>query len=398
VTAFDQGLSALQPYVWTVRDPDGIELDGHIDGYTSCQGVPLDGDVGTWQLVLPNTHKDVAALLEEGAGIVVRPQGSSNVAWSGQVDQELVRYSATENTTTFTGPTDEAELAGELAWPDPAHWLNDVAGNNVLSGTVDARTGLAETVLLAYITANLSFHDGHVDRRRPYLNIPASGNHGPTVHIQANFDLLLDLAKTICRSTGITWRIIQGAPGELNLVVRERADVSADVIFSKAEGSLMDSSFTRQRPSVTQAITVTDDGTSRSYALVTDDAAETLWRRRWVAFGDAPSSIIGDQAQAAGDLIAAGIEKAGASMEAVVLPKAPQWGIDYQLGDLVSVVDQSGFAITDRLVQMTYTHEAGSGPTLQPSVGYAQTDQESALVPIIRDFSARIRTIERRKP
>jgi hypothetical protein len=398
VTAFDQGLAALRPYLWTVRDPDGVEYDGHIDGYLSCKGTPVDGDIGEWEMVLPGNHHDAPALLEEGAGIVVRPQGSNTVLWSGQVDSPTVQYDASRRTYTFTGNTDECELAGEPAWPDPAHWLNDPAGNNVLSGTVDARSGPAEDVLLAYLAANLGFHDAHVDRRRPYLIRPASLHRGTTVDIQANLDLLLDLAKTICRSSGITWRIAQGAPGQLNFQVRARADVSADVIFSRAEGSVTAATFTRKRPSVTQGITYSDDGTSRTWALATDAAAEALWRRRWVAVGDAPSSIIADELQAAGDLIAAGIEQAGATLEAVVLPAAPQWGTDYQLGDLVTVVDDTGVSIVDQLKQMTYTHEAGSGPKLVPSVGYAQTDQESALVPVIRDITGRLRTIERRRP
>lgn len=409
MSVFDQGVeTAAAAWVWTVRDDTLTEYDGQIDGYLDVQCTPKDLDVGDWSLTLPIDHPDVDLLLTEGFGVVARLPGNQDVIASGYVDQQKTTYAGAEDdqpdTVTLTGALDVSLLAGEQCWPDPAKWLNDATSRNVLTGGVDARSGIAEDVLLAFIAANIgssAFHSTsttpHIDRRQSQLVIPSSSHRGSSGSYQGNFGSLLEMGQAICSGTaGITFDVLQGAAGFVDLLVRARADVSADVVFSRIEGSLDSAEYTRQSPTITRGIAVSDDGTNRSYAMAIDTAAEALWTRRWVSMTDGDSNVIADLLQAAGALVATGTEMAGAVLQPVVLPGAPVFGVDYMLGDTVTAVDRSGSSITDRLVQVAYQHTAGAAPTITPSIGVSGDDLQSALVPVIRAITARIRQLDRR--
>lgn len=409
MTAFDKGvLTAASAWVWTLRDATLTEYDGPIDGYLAVACTPKDLDVGDWSMTLALNHQDVPLLLTEGFGVVARLPGNGQVIASGYVDQTKTTYTGAgdgnPDSLTVSGSLDVALLAGEQCWPDPAKWLNDATSRNVLTGGVDARSGIAEDVLLAFIAANIgssAFHSTsttpHIDRRQTRLVIPSSSHRGSSGSYQGNFGTLLEMGQAICSgTTGITFDVRQGAASFLNLVVRARADVSADVVFSRVEGSLDSAEYTRQAPSITRGIAVSDDGTNRSYAMAIDTAAEALWTRTWVSMTDGSSNVIADLLQAAGALIATGTEMAGAVLQPVVLPGGPAFGIDYMLGDTVTAVDGSGASITDRLVQAAYAHTDGAAPTITPSVGVSGADLQSALVPAIRAITAAIRQLNRR--
>lgn len=415
MTVFDQGVpTAPGAWQWTIRDASLVEYDGLIDGYDAVHAALLqDGQPGAWDMTLPLAHPAVALLLTPGYGVVARQPGTGQVMTSGYVQQQQTTYQQGadgHSQVTVQGPDDNAVMASEVAWADPGKWLNDGTSQNVVSGTVDARTGLGEDVLIGYLEANMgatAFHSGSttppIDRRRNgILTIPASAHHGTSGSYQAAFGTLLsDIAATICGGAGITCRVAQDVPGKLKVIVRARADVSADVVFSQAEGSLQAASYTDVRPSITAGIAVSDSGTVRSYAMVIDTAAETRWATRFVATTDGDSNVIADLLQAATDLVATGTETAGASIVPVQLPAATQYGVDYQLGDLVTVVDLAGNSIVDQLAQVTYSHESGSAPVLVPSVGISPSDGSgadtvAALVPLIRQLQAAVRQLNRR--
>lgn len=409
MSVFDAGVAtAAAAWVWTVRDDTLTEYDGQVDGYLDIQCTPKDLDVGPWSLTLPIDHPDVDLLLTEGFGVVARLPGNGQVIASGYVDQQATTYAGAEeeqpDTVTVSGNLDVDVLAGELCWPDPAKWLNDVTSRNVLTGGVDARSGIAEDVLLAFIAANIgssAFHSTsttpHIDRRQSHLVIPSSSHRGTSGAYQGNFGTLLEMGQAICSGdAGITFDVLQGAAGFVDLLVRARADVSADVVFSRIEGSLDSAQYTRQAPVITRGIAVSDDGTNRSYAMAIDTVAEALWTRSWTSMTDGDSNVIADLLQAAGALIATGTEMAGAVLQPVVLPGGPVYGIDYMLGDTVTAVDGGGNSIQDRLVQIAYQHTAGQAPTITPSVGVSGDDLTSALVPAVRALTAAVRQLNRR--
>lgn len=388
---YSGAVAALLPWTVTVRDPNLVEYDGQVDGYTSISAdlvdATVDAGTGTWQLTLPAGHWAAEALAEEGAGIVLRPAGEAAPIASGDWEYYTGDTDAQRATITFTGVVDDARLAGEVAWSDPVRDLNDLAGQNPVLDSADVRTGPAETVLKAFLAANVGSTATAVQTARywPWLDLPATAGLGTSIALKGQFTPLLDLARQAASpTTGITWQLRQEASGLIRLVVRERADVAADVVFSHAEGTLAKSTITRRRPATTQAIAISTGDTARTFARVTDSAAETLWMRRSVEIVDGNSDVIADLTAAAAEAITAGREKAGLTCEPVQLRDGPRFGVDYQLGDYVSAVTTTGGTIRDLLTQVTYRHEAGQAPTLQPSIGVNRVDESDALVPIVR--------------
>lgn len=382
------------PWTITVRDPDLVEYDGQVDKYhtVSCDltDPSIDGEPGTWEITLPRSHWAAAALEEEGSGLVFRPAGHGAVIGSGDWETSVESIENGKHVVTYTGNVDDDRLDDELAWPDPAHDLNDTTGQNPVPGAADVRSGPAETVLKAFLTANVGSTATAVQASRqwPWLQIPATTSLGNTVQLRGQFDSLLELARQAAApTTGITWTVRQQSSGLLRLVVRARADVSADVVFSHAEGTLGKSEVRRRRPAVTQAIASSTGDTARVFARTTDTPAETLWRRRRVTMVDGPSDVIADLTAAAVAAVTEGRERAGLTCEPVQLPgEGPQFGVDYQLGDYVSAVTATGRTIDDLLTQVTYRHDTGTAPTITPSIGVNRVDESDALVPIVRNL------------
>lgn len=393
--AYSAGVAAaVMPWTWTVRDPTLVEYDGQIDGYDSAQvdlqDPTIDSDGGTWSITLPTRHWAASALSEEGAGVVIRPAAHGAPIASGSWETWTEQTDGQRSTLTFTGPVDDTLLAGELAWADPAHDLNDLAGNNPVADAADIRTGPAETVLKAFINANVKATSPAFRAARlwPWLDVPATAGLGTTVTLRGQFTSLLDIARQAASpTTGITWSIRQQASGVLRLLVRERVDRSPDVVFSHAEGTLTKSTLVRRRPAVTQAVAVSTNEGTRTFATVTDAGAETTWLRRFVQVVDGNSDVIADLTAAAAEAITAGREKAGLTAEPVQITGGPRFNVDYFLGDYVGAVSSSGHAFSDLLTGVGYRHDSGSKPTLTPSIGVNAIDETDALVPIVRDLT-----------
>lgn len=401
--AYSEGAESLYPWTVTVRAPDLVEWDGQVDGYDNVQvdlTDPVPGaDPGTWEITLPRSHWAAHKLAEEGAGIVFRPAGSSEVIASGDWETYTEQVDGPRHTITFKGNVDDDCLNGEEAWADPAHDLNDPTGNNPVPDAADIRSGPAETVLKGFITANLkSSSPAHrLARLWPWLDVPASAGLGNSVSLRGQFDKMYEIAQQAASpTTGITWQIKQHAPGVLRLVVRARVDRSANIVFSQAEGTLGRSTLTRRRPAVTQAIAVTTTDTVRLFARVTDSAAESRWMRRRAVMVDGSTDVISELTTVAAEAITAGREKAGLTCEPVALSSGPRFAIDYQLGDYVGAVTTSGGVIEDVLTQVSYHHNSGSGPTITPSIGVNRVDESDALVPIVRNLDRYARRNEAR--
>lgn len=400
--AFDSGTpEGMKPWVWTIRDEAFAEFDGEIDAYLTCEVDILDGDVGAWSLTLRWTDESRALLETPGYGVVIRRRGSADVVASGRVQLPLTEISTDGRSVTYTGALDEWELQSDVAIPDPASAFD--AGDNLDATVKDTRTGLAGTVLLGFVKDNIgstAHHDGSIDRRRPYLTVPGAAAIGTAGTWQGEFTSLLELAQSIIASTGITFRIKQRATVDgLELIIRARADVSDEVIFSQQDATLDQAQYGTKAPTVTLAISVDADDTTRTVAYVFDAAAETKWGFRAVATTSSGGAD-GTPLQAAQSAVDDGAESFQADIEPVILADAPQPFVDYFLGDTVAVVKLDGTVVLERLTGLSYTHQGGDNqqpPVITPSIGVLPVVRHAPALVAVAKIAKVVAVVKRKK-
>ena len=106
--------------------------------------------IGTWTMTLPANHRLQSSLTTPGAGIVVTLLG--NTLFSGPVTwyQTLQTMNDAVGVTQITGLDDSVLLRDRLAYPTPT--TSDVTAQ---TSAYDVRTGFAESVMKAYVNANM---------------------------------------------------------------------------------------------------------------------------------------------------------------------------------------------------------------------------------------------------
>lgn len=389
MTAFD---GALNPdrLVVTARYPDGVEDDGPIDGYDTLTGTIRLNDAGEMTLVLGLNHPANDILLTPGAGIVVRRDGSATVLQSGSWARAPI-HDDKRGTVEYAFVDDNAVLSTDYAWSDPLTELNVVGSRNQSATGMDVRTGPAETVLLGYVRDNIGAN-AFARRRWPGLVVPASQGRGSSGTWRANFDRLDDVAKGVCANTGIAFKFTQGGAGQITMAVRSTVDRSADVVFSRAEGTLESATYTTVRPEADEALVVSETGNGlRTFVEVVNTEARTRWRYRNVTKVDGPSDVVAEMQQAAGEALDAAREKGGLSATPVSLPGGVTYGVDYLEGDRVWVVPVKGAGYSDVVTEVTYAHGSGQALLWSPSIGVKASDESTPLVPVVRRLVADLR-------
>lgn len=312
---------------WGMIDPDLLVLEGTV---RHC-------GVGSWKLTLPADHELVPLLRTPGSGIIVT--GPRDVLWSGPTTNPALAISADDphGTVTITGETDDAILADALAWPTPGAAIGAQGGH-------DTRTGPAETVMLAYVNANVG-PGGALTRRgllAQKLTLAPDLGRGITVAKSARFPVLADLLTEIATVAGLGWRVVQR--GEvLVFEVYQIADRSRFVRFDIANGSLSSQSVEQSPPEQTHVI-VGGQNDLADRTLVERTTPASLagmieWGRRRERFRDQRQTDDLLELQQAGDEILA---ESGFTATAVkALPSDDQtmlYGVDWHEGDRVTVV------------------------------------------------------------
>lgn len=348
--------------------------------------------VGTWKVVLPVGHAMAEELKKPGAGIIVSTdQGVIFSGWTAAV----ITNQSLENPAgiyEISGFDDSSLLVERLAYPTPA--TADVTAQTTAT---DDRTGAAETVMKAYVDANIGA-SAPAARRVAGLTVEASAGLGATVTGSARFQSLQELLSGLADVSGLGYTIEQSGTG-LQFQVYQPTDRSSYVRLDLDNGRLTRSDYTFAAPKLTRSI-VGGDGTGSSRAFVertsTDSlAAETAWGRRIEVFNN--SNGTGTALQQAGDEALATDGKTQVTVN--ISPSDDQtmlFGIDWNLGDKVSVV--VGDTQLSSIVTEVGLLISSDGVRLGATVGEARAlDYESQLLARQADQAARISTLERIK-
>lgn len=327
----------IQDLTVEVRNAD-LERIGQITAseLPGFEAVLRFNNVGNWKLTLPADHYLASALRETGSGIIVT--GPTGVILSGPMTSVVVNKTNDNPVGIIeVEGTDDSVILGErLAYPTPT-----TANVEAQTSAYDKRSGIASTVMCAYVNANIG-PAAPVARRIPGLTIAPDPVAGSLIFGSARFDVLGQLLTSLGSVDGLGFDVLQQDTG-LEFRVYSPQDKTGTVRMDIANDTLSSTKFSYAAPGATVAI-VAGQGTeeNRLFKQVTTAqsvSAETAWGRRIETFVDQRQTDVVDELQQAGleKLAEDGLTKVSLQ----VTPSSEltmEYGVDWNLGDKVSVV------------------------------------------------------------
>jgi microcystin-dependent protein len=306
----------------------------------TLEASPLFNNVGSWILKLPSEHHLLGTLKTPGAGIIVT--GPNDVLFSGPVTTPTFESSPTDpaGSVTFEGITDEVILLDALSFPQPSN--PDPTTQNEAH---DIRTGNAESLLHAYVNANIG-PGAPAARRKANLIMGTNGNRGPTIKKSPRFPVLGNLLSDIALVGKLGFRVVQ-RDDKLVFETFEIVDRTALIRLDALNGQLAAQTVSIQSPTATRVLVAgQNEGVDRQFIERTTTeslAAEVAWGRRIERFLDQRQTSDVGELEGAGDEV---LEEEGFTSIAVKAVPADDstmtFGTDWNLGDKVTVVVDGG--------------------------------------------------------
>ncbi|WJN63352.1 Hub-like baseplate protein [Streptomyces phage phiScoe55] len=352
-------------------------------------------NVGTWKLTLAVEHPLTTALRTPGSGVVIT--GPTDILMSGPTSKH--EFAATPEdpggSVVFEGISDTCVLSDYLAFPQPSN-INPTT--QTLSH--DIRTGNAETLLHAYVNANIG-PSAPSGRRKTGLTMGANLGRGTVMTKKARFPVLGNLLTEIAVVDGLGFRVVQR---DTNLVFEtyQITNRASTIRLDVMNGTLAGQRVAISPPAATHVIVAGQgeqvDRTFRDVTTVESLAAEAEWGRRIEVFQDQR-----DQSEDA-ELDQSGLETlAEKGFTAVAVQAVPMedtsmtFGIDWGLGDVVSVVvdtQELVSTVTGMILKATDEGfkigvELGDATGFNAEAAYSQrvTNTESRLSQLERNSS-----------
>lgn len=355
-------ISEVQPFRITVYDKTFARL-GWVGNPQSLSVTVRWNGVGTASLTVPAGHLMHGPLTTPGTRVVIE----YDVAWdtegpsdwrhllSGYAGVYTANGQGSESSFTYPIIDDWTLLQDTEGWPVPASAIGSQSGSEY-----DTRTGAAETVAKAFITANA------VTRLGLPVTVEATHGWGSSITVASRFDKLADKLFPAVEQAGVGILVRQSGAG---LLVSARQPVTKPQILTPESGAVRSWSLSRTAPDATRIVVGgPGEGTARTFRLRTDAAAEAAWGRVVEGFLDATDVNTNTLLDARGD--AALVENAAKSGLSLELADTPGLRLmrDFLPGDVVTLL-VAGVPITDTVQEATLGWTAREGVTVKPAVG-----------------------------
>lgn len=381
-----------------VRTRDLTRVGTITPAYLNLKATVRWSNVGSWELHLPADHPLASVLATPGSGIVVTIRGE--VEFSGPtVKPKRVRNQTNpDGTLTFVGVTDEQVLADALAFPSPT-----IADASAQTTANDTRTAAAETLMRAYVGANITpgvAPAGRIAGLREFLTLGGTDlGRGITVTKSPRFKNLLELLHEVAvLSPDLGFRVVQRG-GDLVFEVVESVDRRPFVRFDIENGSVTSETIEQSGPSVTRAI-VAGQGEGVDRMIVTRTTAESAagefdWGRVVETFIDRrDAEAVGELNQSGDEAL---LEFGYQATSVKLVPSDDQsmvFGTDWRPGDLVAL-SVGGLPGESYVSAAAFIVDA-SGVYVGAALGDVRDfDKDVALVKRVDDIDARTSKLER---
>ena len=324
-----------------------LTLLGVIDAYEAIEWTRRWRSPGEWQAVI-NRYATGAEFLKEGRFVSLPRRGQHLV---GRIE-------------TLEGQqTDEGEISEN--WTVRGREAGVILQDRICLHGVSSGTGydeqnnvVGETAMRHYVTVN-AVAPTDPDRAIPGLVLaPVDQGRGSSVTVSARFQALPDLLEQIALQSGLGWAVTYDFAGQqFVFTVLEGVDRSAEVLLSPRLGNCLVSGYRACLSDAPTLAVVAGQGEAADREIVEVGTAAG-WDRREV-FVDARDLDATDA------LIARGEEKLAevgetTTLEVEYIPTPTyRYGIDFDLGDIVSA-EYPGIATMEaRIVAVTEQYPSG---------------------------------------
>ncbi|KPL72255.1 hypothetical protein ADN00_15675 [Ornatilinea apprima] len=365
------------------RNPD-LTRNSEITRYKRLEFISRFCLGGSWTL---SGEGDLPLSVNQGI-IIVR----NDVEVFSGVVQELETAMDAESflsrSWTFKGKDDLARIGDRVAVPDPVGW-------NFSTAAYDTRTGLAEAVILEFVDYNCG--PSAIERRRlPNFQVGASSGLGLTVTGNARFDNLLTLIYNLAQMGGVGYRVrYDSTLGRLVFEVFEPTDRTTEVKFSADFGNLQSFKHKLRAPKANYAIVLGQgEGSSRSNVCVYDNNSISTWGLVEM-MKDQRNEPDSAKLQNWGE---AELEKKKEQEGYTIVPNELggvgfTYGVDYFLGDLVSVADEA-VVLQETVTEVKFSIDEDGEEKIVPTIGSLKDIPLSNTFERIEDLTDRVNQIE----
>lgn len=359
--------------VWAI-DPQGIRR-GQLAAL-ACTAVPRDADVGTWQVTVDG-RDELAARLAPGWRVLISDGLTSMSGRALTFDWEQTGGNLD---LTIAGVDELDRLAGRLVYPDPAR-AAEAQGESHYK-----QSGPAESVICELVRRNAGTSAIAI-RRSPRLVVATSRGRGSRVSVSERMSSLLEVARRIAHTDGLTFAALEDGNRVL-FEVRARRDLSRQVRFTDLNGGFAGGRIGLAAPTLTAAI-VAGQGQGASRAVREHLAPVDEWGTRIEQFLDRRDTPEDDVLEAAGrDALSEGAATGTASVE-VQEAHGRVLGVDYLIGDIVTAQISEGVTISEPVRSATITWTP-HGRDVKLTLGDPAEEDEPGWVRRVRALAARL--------
>ncbi|MFJ1581550.1 siphovirus ReqiPepy6 Gp37-like family protein [Streptomyces sp. NPDC088182] len=298
-------------------------------------------------------------------------------------------------TVTVSFSDDLAVLAGYITWPEPASAWTGQHGNTWRQ----INTTNSETIIRTLVNENCG-PGALAARRIPNFSVDTAAGVGTATTVRTRFEPLLEVARRVAIDGGGIGFRTQQTGTAIRFGCYAPADRTGTARFSLGLGNLRSLSFKASAPAATHVLvagTETEGSTTRTFVERGAPAAAALWWRT-EAYLDG-----GADTDANGELTAAGNAELAEGAAPVELATATvdtpdlRAGIDYDLGDRVTVALPHGLEVTDVVRSIHLQATPTSGEYVTAVVGSPAATSDPQMVRLVRTLTRRLAALETRR-
>jgi hypothetical protein len=356
----------MPTYGLYVRDASRQRV-AEVDDYAQLEVVLRFNAVGGWRLTLATQSAAAQLLILGRGGFILMRDGVTLL--SGPVRRLERQWGVDGDTLVASGPDDLTLLADRLAYPVPSMAVPD-GSNHYGTQVADVRSGVAESVIKAYILNNIGSSAPAVRQIPGFINATDAGR-GASVTGRARFDNLLELCQTLAQAGGLGLTLLQqvavgGFP--LQFDVYDPADLTNTAVFNPNFGTLSAFNYTLASASANYIIAGGGgEGTARTFREAGDSLSIAQDGRIEEFLDQRQTTVTAELDQAVAAELATKAQHAELQLTPIDTG-AMAYVTDYNLGDTVSVVVDD-IRIADIIRTITIMLTKDKGETITPFVG-----------------------------